>query len=113
MTKRLTETAAQDSCAPAPSNGPIKHNRGFLKNPGKARNGETIGGGFFVFRRGDDTKRIRPSRWPFEYGLLADAIREADKLAATNPGYKFMVVAECYTALAVTQPQAAASEEAA
>jgi hypothetical protein len=77
---------------------PIKHNRGGLKNPRKARIGETIGGGFFVFRRGDGTNRIRPSQWPFEYGLLSEAIREADKLSAANPGYEFMVVTECYTA---------------
>lgn len=60
---------------------PNKHryNRG-PRNPKKARKGEVIGGGFFVFRRGDDTKRIRPSMWPYEHGSFSQALAEAERL---------------------------------
>jgi hypothetical protein len=64
----------------------------WLKNPKQARKGETIGGGFFVFRRGDGTNRIRPSMWPFEYASKEEAETQATALAMANPGYTFDVV---------------------
>lgn len=64
----------------------------WLKDPRQARPGETIGGGHFVFRRGDGTKRIRPSMWPFEYATEAEAKAQAELLASTNPGFLFDVV---------------------
>lgn len=73
-----------------------KHRGGWLKNPKLARKGETIGGGYWVFRRGDDTGRIRPPMWPFEYGALTDAINQANKLAEDNPGEEFIVVSQAY-----------------
>jgi len=66
---------------------------GWLKNPKKARPNETIGGGFFVFRRGDGTGRIRPSMWPFEYASREAAEDQARVLARGQPGYVFDVVA--------------------
>lgn len=70
----------------------------FLKTPRDPRKDEQIGGGYFVFRRGDGTGRIRPSQWPFEHPTICAAKREADKLAATQPGYQFDVVQVCYSA---------------
>ena len=32
-----------------------------MADPKKPREGETIGGGYFIFRRGERTKRIRGS----------------------------------------------------
>lgn len=113
MTQRLNETAAQDSCAPPLERQPLKFDRGFLKNPKKPHPGETIGGGFFVFRRGENTNRIRAPYWPFEHATLREAILEAERLAADNPGHDYIVVAECHTALVEPQPQTATSEEAA
>lgn len=68
---------------------------GWLKNPKLPRPGEAIGGGFFVFRRGDGTHRIRPSMWPFEYATAAEAMEQATKLAADQPGYRFDVFGWC------------------
>jgi hypothetical protein len=76
-----------------------KSKGGWLKNPKLPRTGETIGGGYFVFRRGDDTKRIRPSQWPFEYASEEEALAQAAILAVQNPGYRFQVltvVSEAY-----------------
>lgn len=70
----------------------------FLKKPREARKDEVIGGGYFVFRRGEGTGRIRPSAWPFEHPTICAAKREADKLAKTQPGYQFDVVQVCYSA---------------
>lgn len=65
---------------------------GWLKDPKKARKGETIGGGYFVFRRGKGTNRVHPSQWPFEYGSAAEAEEQARILAKGNPGYRFDVL---------------------
>jgi len=62
-----------------PKPNKYRYNRG-PRNPKKARKGEVIGGGFFVFRRGDDTKRIRPSMWPYEHGSFSQALAEAERL---------------------------------
>lgn len=70
-----------------------KQTGGWLKNPKQARPNETIGGGFFVFRRGDGTNRIRPSMWPFEYATKEAAEEQARILAKGQPGYVFDVVA--------------------
>ncbi|PWJ81559.1 hypothetical protein C7441_11091 [Pseudaminobacter salicylatoxidans] len=70
----------------------INKNGGWLKDPRKARKGEVIGGGFFVFRRGDGTNRIRPSQWPYEYGSQEAAEEQARILAKSNPGYRFDVL---------------------
>lgn len=74
--------------------GLSKYRGGWLKNPTKPRPNEIIGGGWFVFRRGDGTKRIRPAMWPFEYGDREAALAEARRLSAERPGYKFIVVGQ-------------------
>lgn len=79
----------------------------WLKNPRKPRKEEVIGGGYFVFRRGDDTGRIRPSNWPFEHPTLDAARREAAKLAAQNPGYRFDILHVCGSALVQAEADAA------
>ena len=69
-----------------------------IKDARTSRKGERIGGGYFVFRRGDGTGRIRPSPWPFEHPTICAAKREADKLAKMQPGFQFDVVQVCYSA---------------
>lgn len=53
----------------------------FRSFPKKPRDGEVVGGGFFVFRRGDGTGRIRPCMWPYEHPSIESAQREAERLA--------------------------------
>lgn len=88
-----------------------KHNRGWLKNPKLPRANEVIEGGYWVFRRGDGTKRIRPAQWPFEYGTQEDAMKQAAILAEAQPGERFIVVrqlCECVETHAVEQTEDAA-----
>lgn len=68
---------------------------GWLKKPTQPRTGEQIGGGYFVFRRGDGTGRIRPGVWPFEHPTIESARAEAKRLAEAQPGYRFDVVCVC------------------
>ncbi|MEM9579090.1 MAG: hypothetical protein AAF891_00265 [Pseudomonadota bacterium] len=67
---------------------------GWLNDPRKERDQEKIGGGFFIFRRGGRTGRIRPSRWPFEYASFDDATARARALSARLPGEKFIVAGQ-------------------
>lgn len=83
----------------------------YLKNPKLPRPGEVIGAGYFVFRRGDGTKRIRPAVWPFEHPSRAAAILEAEKLAAAMPGYQFDVL-EVVASVTCPFPAADAEEAA-
>lgn len=64
----------------------------FLKDPREARPNEMIGGGYFVFRRGKDTGRIRAPEFPFEHPTYGDAYAEARRLAALHPGETFEVL---------------------
>lgn len=80
---------------------------GWLKNPKKERVGETIGGGWFVFRRGGSTGRIRPSMWPFEYGSEDAAADQASQLARDHPGQTFIVVGQVRACLAPALAEAA------
>lgn len=73
---------------------PKKHRGGWLKDPKLARKHETIGGCYWVFRRGDDTGRIRPSMWPFEYDTQEAACEQAEKLAREHPTERFIVVGQ-------------------
>jgi hypothetical protein len=58
----------------------------------RPRDGESIGGGYFVFRRGDSTGRIRPGETPFEHPSLEAATTEAARLAVLQPGYQFDIL---------------------
>lgn len=83
---------------------------GWLRDPKLAREGETIGGGFIVHRRGDGTGRIRPAYWPFEYATEAEAREQAEVLANRCPGYRFQVWAVTHTAyVEPTQPESEAA----
>lgn len=64
-----------------------------IKSARKPRPGEVIGGGAFVFRRGQKTGRIRPSQFPHEHQTIQVAKAEADRLAKLNPGFRFDVLA--------------------
>lgn len=83
---------------------PVKLNGPWLKDPRKAREGEVIGGGWFVFRRGDGTGRIRPAHWPFEHASKEAAEAEARKLAEANPGLIFNVVGVANSFLSAAEP---------
>lgn len=73
----------------------------YMDNPALPRKGEQIGGGFFVFRRGTTTGRIRPGRlWPFEHPTLAAAEAEAQRLANHWPGQTFITVQQVAAAYA-------------
>lgn len=65
----------------------------FLPDPRKARDGESIGSGFFVFRRGGRTGRIRCPEYPFEHPTLEAATAERERLAEKYPGETFQVFA--------------------
>lgn len=75
-----------------PRNPKARHRGPWLPDPTKERTGEKIGGGYFVFRRGDDTKRIRPNSWPFEHPTEEAAVTEAERLSKEWPGYDFDIV---------------------
>lgn len=66
----------------------------YLADPRKERPEEKIGGGFFVFRRGGGTGRIRAPEYPFEHPTLAAADAEAARLAERFPREVFVVVAQ-------------------
>ncbi len=70
-----------------------------MGKPFKSRKGETVGGGFFVFRRGETSKRIlfKAKRdgeviRPFEHGSLKAAIEEAQRLEADAFNGQFVVL---------------------
>lgn len=77
----------------------------------KARvaNGEVVGGGYFVFRRGETTGRIKinPAKLPFEHGTLESAQREANRLSLLHPGVTFSIFQQsesvCFRADAKTE----------
>ena len=63
----------------------------YLKDPRKEREGEKIGGGFFVFRRTGGTGRIRVPEWPFEHPTRESAEAERDRLSNLYFGEKFVI----------------------
>ena len=60
----------------------------------RTQRGEVVGGGYFVFRRGRTSKRIKPDLrgFPFEHATLQAAEAEASRLARLNPGNQFVVL---------------------
>ena len=81
-----------------------------LEDPTLARAGEMIGAGFFVFRRGTTTGRIRPAKlWPFEHPTRAAAETETQRLADRFPGQTFITVEQVAFAY-VDLPKEAAEE---
>lgn len=59
----------------------------------RLKHGEAVGGGWFVFRRGRTTGRLKinPQRMPFEHGSRDKAEAEAARLAADHVGISFCV----------------------
>ena len=56
--------------------------------------GELVGGGFFVFRRGRKSRRVKfdpKTCIPFEHGTEQSARDEAEKLAAANLGSTYCI----------------------
>lgn len=53
-----------------------------LRKPNLPRKGESIGGGFIVYRRGSFTKRVKAVRFPFEYASMEEAQKGIEKLKA-------------------------------
>jgi len=64
---------------------------GYLKDARIERAGEKIGGGFFVFRRGKKSGRVRAPEWPFEHPTLEAAETERNRLCDKFPGEWFVV----------------------
>ena len=67
----------------------------------RAEQGEVVGGGFFVFRRGMKWGRVRfvfkpqtKQIVPFEHPTMAAAVEEATRLAEKNRGHKYSVFQE-------------------
>ncbi len=59
---------------------------------GRAADGERIGAGWFVFRRGRRTGRIKiATSSPMEYATEARAMQKARELAEKHPGITFDV----------------------
>lgn len=59
----------------------------------EGRDNETIGGGFFVFRRGKKTGRVGVgSPLPFEHGTFESALKEARRLVSLFPEETFCVL---------------------
>ena len=58
------------------------------------RDGEKIGGGFFIFRRGRDSGRIRMPQWPFEHPSIEAARTEQARLSVEYPDETFVIVQE-------------------
>lgn len=76
---------------------PAKRNKqpgapAFLSDARKEREGEKIGGGFFVFRRGRKSGRIRAPEWPFEHPTFEAAFAEMERLKEQYPTSKFAVM---------------------
>lgn len=76
--------------------------------PKTARRDEVIGGGYFVFRRGDSTRRVRPSTFPFEYATQEAAAEEAHRLSREQPGYTFEVFGRVSSFLVIPEQSKAA-----
>lgn len=81
-----------------------KYDRGGLKDARIARKNEVIGAGFFIFRRGDSTGRIRPALWPYEYPSRERAFAQAQNLATQYPGGVFEVFGSLGKADVVAAP---------
>lgn len=64
----------------------------YLADARLAREGEKIGGGYFVFRRTSRTGRIRAPEWPFEHPTQGAAEAERDRLSALHPEDSFILV---------------------
>jgi hypothetical protein len=71
-----------------------KLNKGYYLRDGRDyREGENVGSGSIIFRRGRKTNRIHQSKFPFEHGNEYQAFEEMLRLASTNLGcvyQKFM-----------------------
>lgn len=55
------------------------------------RKNEKIGGGYFVFRRGNRGGRIFISQMPFEHPSYSSALDECIKLSKKNPGNEYQI----------------------
>lgn len=65
-----------------------------LIDPRLAREGEQIGGGYFVFRRTGGTGRIRAPEWPFEHPTREAADAERARLSTLYPNDTFILVVD-------------------
>jgi hypothetical protein len=74
--------------------------------------GEVVGGGFFVFRRGKRSKRLRFKQdaingvavfLPFEHPDMDAALREAARLAHRNPGENYFVFQQVFGPVSVPE----------
>lgn len=63
--------------------------------------GEVVKGGYFVFRRGETTGRVKinPAKLPFEHPTLEAAMKEAKRLAHASPLVEFSVFQQAATVM--------------
>lgn len=87
---------------------------GIMKHTRKEK-GEMVGGGYFVFRRGRSSGRIKINVekspvgiWlPFEHASVDSAIRQAENLQAMHLNTTFCVLQQVYQTKAPTPPKPA------
>lgn len=84
----------------AKKHGRPKHAKRY---PRQERTGEKIGGGHFVFRRGDSTGRIRPCEWPFEHPNMESARQEAERLHGEYGGVFDVVSVSATVGIAIDE----------
>ena len=63
----------------------------FLDDVRKERDGEKIGGGYFIFRRGKGSGRIRAPEYPFEHPTEQAARDELERLRQQYPNEIFQI----------------------
>lgn len=59
----------------------------------RTQSGDVVGGGFFVFRRGRTTGRVKidPQKMPFEYASIEDALYAAREQSRAHRGVTFSI----------------------
>ncbi len=82
------------------------------------RQGEMIGGGWVIFRRGKTTGRIgnprknqSGSRPPFEYPTKQAALIEAERLSDANPTIEYCVFEQVHRVLKNTKVEGKCNEK--
>ena len=68
---------------------------GYLADPRLEREGEKIGAGYLIFRRGGSTKRVRCPEYPFEHPTWGATVAELERLQGKHPNEVFQIFRRC------------------